>query len=55
MVTAEYKGKQEKLDLLVVDGSGPSLLGQFWLDKIRLDLSTLHKIRDQHWTLEGVL
>jgi hypothetical protein len=36
-VDIEYHEQQEKLNLLVVAGAGPTLLGRDWLHKIRLD------------------
>ena len=36
-VDVEYRDKQAKLNLVIVDGKGPSLLGQDWLRVIRLD------------------
>ena len=36
-VDVEYQEQQEKLDLLVVEGAGPTLMGRDWLHKIRLD------------------
>ena len=54
-VTVEYKGQREELRLLVVEGSGPSLLGRDWLGKLRLDWSELHSIRSQHSALDNVL
>ena len=42
-VTALYEGQQHPhLNLLVVKGSGPSLLGRDWLRKIRLNWKELH-------------
>ena len=55
MVSVEYRSQQEDLSLLVVEGSGPSLLGRDWLEKIRLDWSALHSIRSQHTVLNGIL
>jgi len=40
-VTVDYQGQQEELPLLVVKGSGASLMGRNWLQKIRLDLRFL--------------
>ena len=36
-VNLEYKGQTAKLPLLVVAGSGPTLLGRDWLGQVRLD------------------
>ena len=35
--TVYYKGQEEDLPLLVVEGYGPSLLGRNWLSRIKLD------------------
>ena len=58
-VTGEYDGQKEILSLLVVAGTGPSLLGHDWLHKIRLDwkglncpqampLTSLRAVLDRH-------
>ena len=44
-VTVEYAGQKERLSLLVVAGTGPSLLGRDWLHKIRLDWKSLHRLQ----------
>ena len=54
-VTVEYKCQLEELRLLVVEGSGPSLLGRDWLGKLRLDWSKLYSIWSQHSALDNVL
>ena len=41
-VTVQYKGQEKKLNLLVVTGEGPSLLGRDWLTHIKLDWSQLN-------------
>ena len=43
-VDVEYKGQQAKLNLVIVDGTGPSLLGRDWLHHIRLDWFQFHKV-----------
>ena len=40
-ITVEYEDQKETLSLLVVAGTGPSLLGRDWLLKIRLDWQNL--------------
>ena len=40
----EYRNQHEKLELTVVAGPGPTLLGRDWLRKIRLDWSQLNNI-----------
>ena len=40
-----YEDKSHSLDLLIVQGSGPSLLGRDWLRAIRLDWSYLKLVR----------
>ena len=46
LVDAEIQGKavDKPLPLLVVEGSGPSLLGQDWLQHVRLDWLSITKI-----------
>ena len=43
-VTVECNSQQEDLNLLVVEGSGPSLLGRDWLSVIRLDWNELRQL-----------
>ena len=40
-----YEGQQEELPLLVVRGTGGSLLGRNWLQKIRLDWQEIHQLQ----------
>ena len=40
-----YQGQTAELELIVVAGTGPSLLGRDWLQKIRLDWQRLNQIR----------
>ena len=44
-VSVKYQRQQEDLHLLVVAGSGPSLLGRDWLQKLRLDWASLCRIQ----------
>ena len=44
-VTAHYEGQTAEVELVVVAGTGPSLLGQDWLQKIRLDWQRLNQIQ----------
>ena len=43
-VNLEYKGQTAKLPLLVVAGSGPTLLGRDWLGQVRLDWQQIHQV-----------
>ena len=55
-VTVDYQGQQEEPPLLVVKGSGASLLGRNWLQKIRLDwqgIRHLQQIPDLQETLQN--
>ena len=44
-VTVEYGDQKETLSLLVVAGTGPSLLGRDWLLKVRLDWQNLNRLQ----------
>ncbi|XP_064402603.1 uncharacterized protein K02A2.6-like [Halichondria panicea] len=58
-----YQAQQAELDLLVVAGKGPSLLGRDWLENLRLDWQSikysttvaddLQEILDKHSTVFG--
>ena len=37
VVQVQYQTKQEDLNLIVVEGNGPSLLGRDWVQKVRLN------------------
>ena len=37
----------EQLDLLVVEGEGPSLLGRNWLQKLKVDWGQLHQVQSR--------
>ena len=52
--TVVYGDQWAELELVVVAGDGPSLLGRDWLQKIRLDRSRLNQIRSIT-TLEQIL
>ena len=55
-VDVEYEGQQAKLNLVIVDGKGPSLLGRDWLHHIRLDWAQFHKVdAEQSVQLEQIL
>ena len=41
----QYKGQTETLHMLVVGGSGPSLLGRNWLQKLKLDWQEIWRIQ----------
>jgi hypothetical protein len=40
-VDVSYNGQQKKLNLLVTEGNGPSLIGRDWLQHLRLGLASL--------------
>ena len=49
-VQVSYKDQQQTLDLMVVDGNGPSLLGRDWLQHFRLDWKTIGMVAiDKDW------
>ena len=44
-VMVQYKTREKQLNLLVVTGEGPSLLGRDWLTHIKLDWSQLNHMQ----------
>ena len=44
-VQVTHRDTSKQLSLIVVEGSGPSLMGRDWLRHIRLDWSNLHSVR----------
>ena len=53
-VQVEVNNQKEQLDLLVVPGNGPSLLGRDWLSCLRLDWAHIHYMNNSD-TLQVVL
>ena len=43
-VEVEHNGGRKELQLLVVKGDGPSLLGRDWLSELRLDWEAIHNV-----------
>ena len=55
-IDVEYQEQKEKLNLLIVAGAGPTLLGRDWLCKIRLDWrGMLNKIYTSPANLQEIL
>ena len=54
-VNMSFQEQHKQLQLLVVGGKEPSLLGRDWLNKIKLNWEELHYIGQHKWTLEAVL
>ena len=54
-VNVSFQEQHKQLQLLVVGGDGPSLLGRDWLSKIKLNWEELHHIDQTKLTLEAVL
>ena len=44
-VNVSHNAQEARLELLVVAGSGPSLMGRDWLHAINLDWSRIHQLR----------
>lgn len=44
-IPVTYQDQVETLELMVVQGEGPSLMGRDWLEKIHLDWHKLHNIQ----------
>lgn len=47
-VNIHYKGQTTNAPLLVVKGSGPSLLGRNWLNVIRLDWASINVVTNHN-------
>ena len=54
-VLARYKGQSEQLPLLIVENSGPTLLGLDWLQHLRLDWSEVNLLATSSRQLVGIL
>ena len=55
-VRVQYASQDKVLSLLVIEGSGPTLLGQDWLQHIRLDWHSLNHVDiDGQTSLKGIL
>ena len=54
-VNVSFQEQHKQLQLLVVGGNGPSLLGRDWLSQIRLNWEELHHIHQPKLTLAAVL
>ena len=55
VVQVQYQTQQEDLNLIVVEGNGPSLLGRDWLQKVKLNWAEIHSLHAASTTLEQVL
>ena len=53
-VTAQSNGEEARLPLLVVEGTGPSLLGRDWLSRLRLDWKKILSVHT-HRSLDSIL
>ena len=53
-VTAQGIGEEARLPLLVVEGTGPSLLGRDWLSRLCLDWKKILAVRT-HQSLDSIL
>ena len=55
-VDVEHNSENERLQLLVVEGEGPTLLGRDWLNKLIVDWKGIHQVKSvANLTLNDVL
>ena len=54
-VNVSFQEQNQELQLLVVAGDGPSLLGRDWLSKIRLNWAELYHTQQSALTLQDIL
>ena len=54
-VVVKYEGQENELSILVVEGSGPSLLGRDWLKEVKLDWKKLFKMNMDEKQVESRL
>ena len=54
-VEAKYGGSTQRLDILVVGGKGPSLMGRDWLHKLKPNLSVYYMGRKGSLSLQGLM
>ena len=54
-VVVKYEGQENELSTLVVEGSGPSLLGRDWLKEVKLDWKKLLKMNMDQKQVESRL
>eukprot|EP00731_Ephydatia_muelleri_P003665 Em0001g3665a len=54
-VEAKYGGSTQLLDILVVGGKGPSLMGRDWLHKLKPNLSVCYMGRKGSLSLQGLM
>ena len=52
-MTVSYKNQSLDTELLVVQGNGPSLLGQNWIQQLNIDWQTVHSL--EHDELKTLL
>lgn len=50
-----YKGQQAAVPLMVVSGTGPTLLGRNWLQHIRLDWASINVVVNHSGPVQSVL
>ena len=53
--SVSYQGQKKDLPLLVVEGSGPSLLGRNWLSSLRLNWKELNILQSGSSAVESLL
>ena len=49
LVEVKHMNQTKKLPLLIVEGSGPALLGRNWLKELQLDWHNIHALQTDQW------